>query len=242
MIALTSAELSKLFRRSTVWRLALVMGGVIAALAVVVSLSAPPASGVRPSALELAVPIGLIGCQVLAALAGAAMGQEYQWRTLPLWLARGAARGPLLLARFVAALPALVLVAAVPLAVGVAFSAGDLQPALRASHLTLPTLGLAVLAMAFATLPYLALALALAVLRRTAVAPVAGVLLLALLIEPVVGQLVPRLGAYLPATLAADLMAGGGQGRLAAALLILVYTAVLAVVAVALFRRQDLTG
>jgi ABC-type transport system involved in multi-copper enzyme maturation permease subunit len=242
MIALTSAELGKLFRRSMVWRLALVMGAVMAGLAVAVALSAPPESGVRPSALELAVPIGLIGCQVLAALAGAAMGQEYQWRTLPLWLARGARRGPLLAARFVAALPALVLVAAVPLTVGLAFSLGDLEAALRASHLTVPTLWLAVVATVFAALPYLALALGLAVLRRSAVAPVVGVLLLALLVEPVVGQLAPRLGAYLPAALAANLVAGGGPGRLLAASLILVYSAVLVAAAVTLFRSQDLTG
>ncbi|MEJ2359786.1 MAG: ABC transporter permease subunit, partial [Deinococcales bacterium] len=178
----------------------------------------------------------------LAALVGAALGQEYQWRTLPLWLSRGAARAPLLLARFLAALPALVLVALVPLAVGLAFSLGDLEAALTASHLTLPTVGLVVLAMAFATLPYVALGLALAVVRRTAVAPVAGVLLLALLVEPVVGQIVPWIAAYLPSALAANLLAGGGVGRLAAALLIALYTAVLFSLAAVLFRRQDLTG
>lgn len=242
MIALTSAELVKLFRRSAVWRLSLVMAAAVAGLALAVSLSAPPESGVRPSALELAVPIGLIGCQVLAALIGAALGQEYQWRTLPLWLSRGAARGPLLLARFLAALPALVLVALVPLAVGLAFSFGDLEVALAASHLTLPTMGLAVLGMAYATLPYVALGLTLAVARRTAVAAVGGVLLLALLIEPVTGQLVPKVAGYLPSALTADLLAGGGQGRLAAALWIALYTAVLFAAAVALFRRQDLTG
>ncbi|MEJ2287606.1 MAG: hypothetical protein P8Y02_02990 [Deinococcales bacterium] len=242
MIALTSAELVKLFRRSPVWRLAGVMAVVITALALVVSLSAPPASGVRPSALELSVPIGLIGCQVLAALVGAALGQEYQWRTLPLWLTRGALRGPLLVARFAAALPALVLVALVPIAVGLAFSLGDLDAALRASHLTLPTLGLVVLAMAFATLPYVALGLTLAVARRTAVAPVGGVLLLALLVEPILGQIAPRVGAYLPSVLAANLLSGGGEGRLVAALLIALYTAVVFALAVMLFRRQDLTG
>jgi hypothetical protein len=242
VIALTQAELVKLFRRSPVWRLSVVMAVVVAGLALAVSLSAPPESGVRPSALELAVPIGLIGCAVLAALVGAALGQEYQWRTLPLWLSRGAARGPLLLARFLASLPALVLVAVVPLAVGLAFSFRDLDTALAASHLTLPTLVPVVLGMAFATLPYVALGLTLAVVRRTAVAPVGGVLLLALLIEPVAGQLVPKVADYLPSALAVHLLSGGGEGRLAAALWLTLYTSVMVALAVAVFRRQDLTG
>jgi hypothetical protein len=211
-------------------------------LAVAIALSAPPEAGERPSALELAVPFGILAGQVLAAIAGAALAQEYQWRTLPLWLSRGVARGPLLLARFLATLPALLLVALVPVAVGLLLALGHLEAALIASHLTLGGLPLAVLAMAFGVLPYVALALGLAVGTRAVAVPVGGVLLLALLVEPIVGQLAPRAGTYLPSSLGRTLLAGGGDGRLTAGLLIALYTAVLLAVAVVTFRRQDLTG
>jgi ABC-type transport system involved in multi-copper enzyme maturation permease subunit len=242
VIALTSVELTKLFRRPPLWLLLGAVGAALVLLAVAIALSAPPEAGERPSALELAVPFGILAGQVLAAIAGAALAQEYQWRTLPLWLARGVARGPLLLARFLATLPALLLVALVPVAVGLLLSLGRLQAALLASHLSLDGLALAVLAMAFGVLPYVALSLGLAVGTRAVAVPVGGVLLLALLVEPIVGQLAPRIGAYLPSSLSRTLLAGGGDGRLAAGLLIALYTAVLLAVAVAAFRRQDLTG
>ncbi len=242
MIALTSVELTKLFRRPPLWLLLGAVGAALVLLAVAIALSAPPEAGERPSALELAVPFGILAGQVLAAIAGAALAQEYQWRTLPLWLARGVARGPLLLARFLATLPALLLVALVPVAVGLLLSLGRLEAALLASHLSLDGLALAVLAMAFGVLPYVALSLGLAVGTRAVAVPVGGVLLLALLVEPIVGQLAPRIGAYLPSSLSRTLLAGGGDGRLAAGLLIALYTAVLLAVAVAAFRRQDLTG
>jgi ABC-type transport system involved in multi-copper enzyme maturation permease subunit len=242
VIALTSVELTKLFRRPPLWLLLGAVGAALVLLAVAIALSAPPEAGERPSALELAVPFGILAGQVLAAIAGAALAQEYQWRTLPLWLARGVARGPLLLARFLATLPALLLVALVPVAVGLLLSLGRLEAALLASHLSLDGLALAVLAMAFGVLPYVALSLGLAVGTRAVAVPVGGVLLLALLVEPIVGQLAPRIGAYLPSSLSRTLLAGGGDGRLAAGLLIALYTAVLLAVAVAAFRRQDLTG
>jgi ABC-type transport system involved in multi-copper enzyme maturation permease subunit len=242
VIALTSVELTKLFRRPPLWLLLGAVGAALVLLAVAIALSAPPEAGERPSALELAVPFGILAGQVLAAIAGAALAQEYQWRTLPLCLARGVARGPLLLARFLATLPALLLVALVPVAVGLLLSLGRLEAALLASHLSLDGLALAVLAMAFGVLPYVALSLGLAVGTRAVAVPVGGVLLLALLVEPIVGQLAPRIGAYLPSSLSRTLLAGGGDGRLAAGLLIALYTAVLLAVAVAAFRRQDLTG
>ncbi len=242
MIALTSAELTKLFRRPPLWLLLGGVGVALVLLAVAIALSAPPEAGERPSALELAVPFGILAVQVLAAIAGAALAQEYQWRTLPLWLSRGVARGPLLLARFLATLPALLLVALVSVAVGLLLSLGHLEAALLASNLTLDGLALVVLAMAYGALPYVALSLGLAVGTRAVAVPVGGVLLLALLVEPIVGQLLPRVGAYLPSSLSRTLLAGGGDGRLTAGLLIALYTAVLLAVAVAALRRQDLTG
>ena len=212
MIALTSAELTKLFRRPPLWLLLGAVGVALVLLTVAIALSAPPEAGERPSALELAVPFGILAVQVLAAIAGAALAQEYQWRTLPLWLSRGVARGPLLLARFLATLPALLLVALVPVAVGLLLSLGRLEAALLASHLTLDGLALAVLAMAFGVLPYVALSLGLAVGTRAVAVPVGGVLLLALLVEPIVGQLATA-GRRLPAVVAEPDAARRRRGR-----------------------------
>jgi ABC-type transport system involved in multi-copper enzyme maturation permease subunit len=242
MTALTSVELTKLFRRPPVWVLLGAMAVLLAGLTLLIALSAPPEVGERPSALELAVPFAIIGGQVLAALVGAALAQEYQWRTLPLWLSRGTARAPLLVARVLAALPALVLVVAVTIGVGLLLSLGDLSGALAASGMTLGTLWLVVLAAAYGLLPYLALALALAVATRAVAAPVGGVLLLALLVEPLLGQLAPAVSTYLPSSLTRVLLAGGEPGRGVAALVLALLTAAILLGTAWAFRRQDLTA
>lgn len=242
MTALTSVELTKLFRRPPVWILLGAMALLLAGLTLLIALSAPPEAGERPSGLELAVPFAIIGGQVLAALVGAALAQEYQWRTLPLWLSRGTARAPLLVARVLAALPALVLVVTVTVGVGLLLSLGDLRGALAASGMTLGTLWLVVLKVTYGLLPYLALALALAVATRAVAAPVGGVLLFALLVEPLLGQLAPAVSAYLPSSLTRVLLAGGDPGRGVAALALALFTVAILLATAWAFRRQDLTG
>lgn len=241
-VDMVAAEWMKLFRRPPLWVLLVLEIGLLLVVAVAVRTMPVEAGGTRPSTLELAVPIGMVVGQVFAALAGAALAQEYGWRTLPLTLSRGAPRLRWLGLRFVAQAPALLLVAAVPLVVGLGLSVGNLAEALAASHMRLESLWLVALAAAAGMLPYLALGYLLAVATRAIAPTVGGVLVIALLLEQLLGQLVAGVGPYLPSSLASALLAGSGVGRAWAAVGIAVYVLTFLVVAGAVFRRQDLGG
>ena len=232
----------KLFRRPPLYALLGVEAVVLVAVALAVRVAPVVVGEARPSVLELAVPFGALAGQVFAAMAGAALAQEYGWRTLPLSLARGVPRGRWLLARFATQVPALVLVAAVPLAVGVLLSSGALQEALAAAGLRAAGLVLVPLAVAAGMLPYLALAFLLAVGGRSVAVAVGGVLMTALLVEQLLAQFVHAVAPYLPSAFAGALLSGAGVGRAWAAVGLAAYALAFLVATTVWMARQDLGG
>jgi len=216
------------------------------------------------TALSPAGGNGLGGLLVIV-LAGAVAGQEYTWRTLHLAVSHGIPRGTLAAARWMAlVLPALLftltplLAGAVITAINTVASGGRLDWV----GLNIGRLALSALATAVSLLPYLSLALMLAVLTRSTVAAIGAALGYALLVEGIALQLLQLLGgrlaqvaAYVPGGLAAGLLGAGsslqvngqalGPAYLApgpALIGIALYTLGFLAVAAWVFRRQDLTG
>ena len=281
-------EQQKLFKRALLWvelaLLALLVLVLHIALYVTVQLR-PAGAGANPEMIamvrqSLLWPKALInvlgfaagnglGGLVVIVLVGAAVAQEYTWRTLHLWLSHGVPRARLLTAKFAALLVPLLLVVLAPLVAGGAVTAyftyqqtGGLNLAeVNGLHLALSTLRTA-----YTLLPYAALTFLLAVVSRSTVVAIGGGVAYALLVESILVQLlalgsktVARLAQYLPGMLAAGLLqlnrptaevtvglnAGSGPqlpGPVWAAVGIALYTLAFFGLAVWAFRRQDLTG
>lgn len=209
------------------------------------------------SAVGMAASYGLGGLLIIV-LMGAAVTQEYQFRTLHLWLSRGTPRLTYGLARFTSILlPALLIALTALLASGIASLGLQLllgEP-LPFDQVRPGALLLGALAAAYTLLPYAGLAFFLGVATRSTAATIAAGISILLLAENLLAQILALIGgiaaaagAYLPVRLAAALVAGGapeGGPALApglAALGLALYTLLFVGLAVGKLYRQDLTA
>ena len=229
-------ENRKLFKQSIVWIEAALMVGIVIVVQVVMFVASrleATGSGEQGSkALEqmlemvtwpgsLVMSLSLAGGAALGSmlaiiLTGAVVTQEYQWRTLHLWLGHGVSRGVYALARFAALLLPVLLMVCLALLAGALVSAiFTVQAAggLPLAQVNWVQLGLSVLRAAYSVLPYVALTFWLGVATRSAVVAIGGGLAFSLLFENVVAQLLVLLGGgaaelvrYLPASMANAVM------------------------------------
>lgn len=265
-------EESKILKRALLW----VELAVLGAMALTVPLVGY-AVGSGQDMAQFAWPGGLVqaldtagqfGGLLLIILVGAAVGQEYRWRTVHMQLARGIARPTLLTAKFTAMLLPALLVVLVSLLVGGAVTGVltyQVNGELSVARIPLLEIGLGIVRTAYVLLPYAALAFLLAIASRSTAMAVGfgvGFVLLGetLLVQllSLAGGTIAQLANFLPAMLGASVLslnqaAAGGpaQGEaaampqmldpLSAAAGIALYTIVFVGLALWLFRRQDLT-
>jgi ABC-type transport system involved in multi-copper enzyme maturation permease subunit len=152
----------------------------------------------------------------LIILVGAVTAQEYTWRTLHLWLARGVPRPLLVVAKLTALLLAALLIVLTALGTGSAVTAiisSQINGSLHLEQLDLPHLFFSILRTTFTLLPYGSLAFLLAVASRSAVVAISGGLAYTLLLESLIMQVIGLLGErlsqivnYLPGSLANNLL------------------------------------
>lgn len=276
-------EHSKLFKRRLPWVALAILALAVAALYIALFAAAQGIEGAQAELEEMLTwPAGLmsslsfaagqnLGGLLMIVIVGAAMGQEYTWHTLQLWLGRGIPRRLFLGAKFVALLLPAVLIVLTPLAVGAVVTALfnlQLQGQVPVGQVNWLQLGLKTLLTAITLLPYASLAFFLAVLSRSAIVAIAGGLAFSLLIENIALQLLAfaggtwaQIGQYLPAGLAralldsnAGLTVSVGNSTAsaapatqplepaAAAVGILLYVLTLVVASTLVFRRQDFSG
>jgi ABC-type transport system involved in multi-copper enzyme maturation permease subunit len=194
----------------------------------------------------------MFGGILAVVLVGAMTAQAYQWRTIHLWLSHGTPRRTLLGAKLLALLPALLLLPLVALLVAAPLTALLLPPV--GGTLDIAAIGSGgllwtIVAAGLGLLPYVALALLLAVLTRTPVAPI-GVGIGFIVAEGIGSSLLTsmaipildRLLAFLPAHLAGGLHGAVPGLHPAAALAgVLAWSLLFLVPAFLIFERQDLT-
>jgi ABC-type transport system involved in multi-copper enzyme maturation permease subunit len=188
-------EQTKLFKRAILWvELALLALGVIAlhlllyfALRVSGEAMADPAVAeqikqtlVWPAGLENAANFAAgpnLGGLLLIVLVGAAVAQEYSWRTFQLWLSRGVPRPLLITGKFTALLLPIALFVLVPLVAGgvvTAFFSATILGAIPFGEVEWGSLLVGALKTAYSLLPYAGLAFFLAVLSRSTIVAVGG--------------------------------------------------------------------
>ncbi|MER3444512.1 MAG: hypothetical protein C4333_10490 [Meiothermus sp.] len=239
-LGILKLEADKAFRRRGAWLLLAFAAALVGLVEYLMLREQAPA---RHYALTLllseraAQSLGLFASAIL----GAWTAQEYGWRTLALLFSRGTPRGAWLLARWLAMLGSLALVVAMPFGVSLtilSFYAGGWPAQLQEDGLRVATTVVQTWA---AELPYLGLALFLAVAGRSVAAALGGVLGYALVLEAVIVQLWPEVGRYLPAALG-EAWLGGGAGLGAELAGILGYTLALVALSWAVLRRQNLGG
>ena len=219
---------------------------------------------VWPSALlSTLILVGRTGLSTLLVitLVGAATAQDYTWRTMPLWLSRGASRPALLWAKFGALLLPTLLIVLVPLVAGAvptALFSVQMDGSLHLDQLDLGRLALGVLCLTLTLLPYAGLAFLLAIATRSTVAVIGGGLAYTLIVENILAQILSLFGGwpasvaqYLPGGLSNALLtlgqggsqaASGGLPPEAAAIGLGLYTLLFCGLALLIFRRQDLTA
>ncbi len=213
-----------------------------------------------PSMLVLVGRTGLSTLLVIT-LVGAATAQDYTWRTMPLWLSRGASRPALLWAKFGALLVPTLLIVLAPLAasaVPTALFSWLMDGSLHLDQLNPGGLALSVLCLTLSLLPYAGLAFLLAIATRSTVAVIGGGLAYTLIVENLLAQILSLFGGwvaramqYLPGGLSNVLLtlgqggpqaASGGLTPEAAAIGLGLYTLLFCGLALLIFRRQDLTA
>jgi ABC-2 type transport system permease protein len=204
---------------------------------------------------------------VLAVVAGLVTGQEYSWRTMQLWLSHGVPRPLLLLAKFVLALAAVLLVVLAFMLVGALVSIIlTYQPhgGTNTNALDVGALLLSYLRTCYGLLPYVSLTFLLVIVSRSAVVAISGVILFMLAIELPLTGILPRLGSgyaqavqFLPFGLAQAMnqqnyaaahlpmttfVSAGQVNPVVAAICIAVYTLAFCGIALWVFQRQNLTN
>lgn len=225
--------------------------------------------GAFANALSLAGGNGL-GAVFVIILTGALVAQEFQHKTLHLWLSRGVPRVTYTLARFLSLLAPMLLLILSALAMSALvslFLALVSGGSLRLDQLDLPQLLLSVLRTAYTMLPYAALAFLLAVVSRSAVVAIGVGLSYTMLAESLLVQLMGLIGGaaaaaikFLPGIMASVVMAENQaltrgaaaleEGSLglatlppwASALGIGLYTALFVALAAWSLYKQDLTA
>jgi ABC-type transport system involved in multi-copper enzyme maturation permease subunit len=275
-------ENHKLYKRAIIWAETAIMAlGVVALNLLFFAITRMESGNPMAGQLEesLVWPLGLtqslglaagpsLGGILIVILIGAITAQEYTWRTLQLWLSRGVPRGLFLTAKFIAALPATLLLTVTPLLAGGLITAVFSQMLLGKIPFGAVDWGNLLsltLATAYTLLPYAALAFFLAVASRSTLITVGGGLAYTLLLEGIVVQLLTfagggwaEIGKYVPAGLAQGMLAigssttvevGGQMGPAiqylepgAAAVGIALYTVAFVALSIFVFRRQDLGG
>lgn len=218
-----------------------------------------------PASFPFVLPgVYTVGSLLAIVLAGAVTAQEYTWRSFQLWLSRGAPRWQVLVAKFAAISVALLLIVGAALlltAVCSGVASLILLDSLPVAAVSWFHLLLAFLGVTLSLLPYAALGLLLAVAARSTVVALGGGMAYALLLEPLLVQLMPLLGGgwadathYFPNALGRSLNAGmsnliaaagaappiEGLSPAMAALLLAGYAAAMLATAVIIFQRQDL--
>ena len=275
-------ENQKLFKRAIIWvELAIIAVGMVAINLLFFAITRMQSGDPMMAGLEetLVWPMGLtqsigfaagpsLGGILIVILVGAITAQEYTWRTLQLWLSRGVPRSLFLTTKFLAVLPAALLLVITPLLFGGAITAVFSQIILGEipfSAVEWGEVALMTLATAYTLLPYAGLAFLLAVATRSTMITVGGGLAYTLLLEGIVVQLLTfaggswaEIGKYVPAGLAQGLMNSAASASVevggqmaptvqylepgAAIVGIAIYTVAFVALSILIFRRQDLGG
>ncbi|WP_147371572.1 hypothetical protein [Calidithermus roseus] len=239
-MGILKVEADKAFRRRGAWLLLAFAAALVGLVEYLMLREQAPARHYALTLLlsrEAARSLGIFA----AAILGAWTAQEYSWRTLALLFSRGTPRGAWLLARWLAMLGSLALVVAMPFGVSLtvlSFYAGGWPAQLQTDGARIAA---TVLQTAVAELPYLGLALLLAVAGRSVAAVLGGVLGYALVLEAVILWFWPEVGRYLPAALS-EAWLGGGAGLGAELAGIVGYALAFVALSWAVLRRQDLGG
>lgn len=288
-LRLLLVEESKLLKRWLLWILIAIMVGMVFLSIVVpfvlVYREARAVQGPLPpeildnlrenlpvKAIERAMRMNQLGFGgvLLMIFTGTVVAQEYSWRSLHLWLSRGLSRGTVYLAKAVALLGPIMLMALVPVIFGGLFSLGMSQVMKDLiGDMSVPTVNMANLLMSILrevfTLSYcVTLAYFLTIWSRSQVMAVAGSVLIELMVDSLgysvlssINTGIRKLGGYIPQGLwrSIHLVSRVGtelpeiphaEGILletnTAALLLLSYTVVLLLGAALIFRRQELSG
>jgi ABC-type transport system involved in multi-copper enzyme maturation permease subunit len=197
------------------------------------------------------------GGLLMVILAGAAMGGEYGWHGVHLWLSRGLSRPVFLWSKFASLLVPLALIPLTALAVGgplMAISINMKQGSVGNVSDGIPELLGAIPVTMYTMLPYIALAVLLAILGRSTVAAIGGGIAFMVVVESILGQLLPLLGGfwaeipgYLPSRMAASLLEMEAEGAAVllpqsqAAVGLAIWTLALLAAATWAFQRQDLS-
>ena len=206
-----------------------------------------------------------LGGLLFVVLVGAITAQEYNWRTMHLWLSRGIPRPLLGAAKFTALLlPALLIVLTALVTGGVisGIISAQIDGSLPLDQVNILQLFFSVTRTTYTLLPYGALTFLLAVASRSTVVAISGGLSYALLLESVLMQLLGLLGEtlhsmtqYIPAALGNSLLAlnqatdmvtsspsSSSVIPLIAALGIAAWTLLFLGLSLLIIQRQDLTA
>ncbi|MCL6567812.1 MAG: hypothetical protein K6T35_02745 [Meiothermus silvanus] len=239
MSGIFAVEARKAFRRRGAWLLLLFAAVLVGLVQFFVLREQAPARHYAMTLVmsaQMAQNLGLFA----AAILGAWTAQEYGWRTLALLFSRGTGRLDWLLARWVSSLGSLALVMAMPVVLGLTILSlyhGSLPAQLQGNGLRLLE---NFLQLFLTVLPYLSLALFVAVAARSVAATLSGVLGFALVLEAAINQLWPHIGQYLPAALGKAWLAHPALNAELGGLLI--YTLGFLALAGMVLKRQDLGG
>jgi ABC-type transport system involved in multi-copper enzyme maturation permease subunit len=210
-----------------------------------------------------------LGAPLLLAVIGAALAQEYSWRTMSLWLSHGVPRSMLLLARF-AVLTLMVVLFTTVLFIAIALMSvfftwritGEFDPGVA----DFGQMVLGILRTSYVLMPYAALTFLAGVVTRSVVGAIGSGVVFQIIIEPVTIEIMSALGGvfhtvrmFLPDFVATSVfnlneaiadyplidVAEDAPQLLAAApaaALIALYTVLLIGLALWIFRRQDLSA
>jgi ABC-type transport system involved in multi-copper enzyme maturation permease subunit len=274
---LLSIEHTKIFRR---WTLRIELGlflclltlGYIVELVTILQAQARgvPVSGMEGSITTVTWPfvlfnamegIGIFGVLFTIILVGTMTAQEYSWRTMSLWVGRGAQRFQLAAAKFVSFLLPILCIVILPVIYGGALSIpatihfrGSFDP----SHVDYFRLTQALIGMSYSLLPIAAITFFLAMLTRSTAAVIGIGLGYFLIAENLIGAILTSSGGnaekiarYLPGVLVLRVSSVFQNGAIPSPLTsefllnlagVALYTLVFFLLAAGLFHRQDLGG
>lgn len=214
-----------------------------------------------PGGLEQDVFAGLsfynwIGVLVYSVTASVIAAYDFPERSIQIWLIRGIPRSMLLLARLTVILLFGLLMACFAMfaILGLAMLSrtlfvGPIEP----GSINLAAFTAAVLPIFWSSVPYLALTALLAIISHSPIFAMAGTIIFASVVEPLLGRLqdhYPAVIQYLPARLAQILqartsgmvMAAGSMSEAQAILSVAAIFIILSSIALIVFSRQDLGG
>jgi ABC-type transport system involved in multi-copper enzyme maturation permease subunit len=210
-----------------------------------------------------------LGAPLLLAVVGAAVAQEYGWRTMSLWVSHGVPRSVVLLARFAALVLTVMIFTAVlftAIALMSVFFTWRITGGFDPSVVNFGEVLLGILRTTYVLLPYVALTFLAGVLTRSMVGAIGSGVVFMIIVEPVTIEIMSALGGifhqirmFLPDFVATSVFnlneaiavspfaeaAEDAPQLLAAgpaAALIALYTVLLMGLALWIFRRQDLSA